>query len=130
MDTAIGSAAGAVVGAGASVASDAASMTISKNIDEIIKLDGEVNDSYQGVKNDLTQIRSALEDLNANVKGTKINQSLQSCLTLITSITGKMDSSFDKMDTFVKTQMGNYGKSYEGAVALLKSAINFIDTNL
>jgi len=107
----------------------ATSTTLSFDIDELIQLDNQVSDSYNGIESMLKKINGCFEELKTNVTGTQVNNLIATISDNITAINGKMDTSFEELNAFLKGQMNNYANTYEGALAILNNALAFIDSN-
>ena len=99
------------------------------DIDELIRLDGQVSDSYHAIDSNLSRIKSCFDELRSNVTGTQVNGLITTISDKISGIDSKLDSSFEELAEFLKGQMANYATTYEGALAILNKALEFIDSN-
>lgn len=99
------------------------------SIDELVKLNDNVVDSKDGIKNVLSSINGELNELSANVTGTQANNLINDITTKIQNIDGNMQTSFEQLTTFLNEQMKNYQVTYEEGYAILEKALSFINSS-
>ncbi len=103
--------------------------SLSFSIEELIQLDNQVTESYNGIEGTLKNIRNSFDSLKSNIKGKQANDLIAQTEEKIVAINGKMNQSFNELDSFLRGQMNNYTGTYEGALAVLNNALAFIDSN-
>lgn len=107
----------------------AASTTLSFDISELTQLNNKVNNASSGIDSNLGKIKNSLSELSSNVTGAQINSYINDISEKIIAIDARMEVAFDQLTSFLDGQMKNYTTTYEGALAVFKDALAFIESN-
>lgn len=104
-------------------------VNLSFDIDELITLQDNIDDSCKGIEDDLGHAMECFADLKTNVTGSQINSLISNIEDKIGGIKQSMSGSFKDLSKFLSGQMDNYSTTYEQAKTKFMNALEIIENN-